>query len=126
MAVQMYLVHPKNPEDDSVRQGIVEWIARRGGFVLMATSYGSLIVAMDEKWVELARAQPAVDFIGGVTLNPNGPLAAHLQQIFAQNIAAQLAERGLAEPAAKPEDRLPPGYRPWTWTRQSTEPEGGG
>jgi len=125
MAVQMYLVHPKNNEDDHAREGIAELIARRGGFVLMATSHGSLIIAMDEKWVDLVRAQPAVDFVGGVSLNPDGPLAAQLQRIFAKNVAAQLVERGMVSPETKPEDRYPPGYRPLRWPAQSSEPGGG-
>ena len=121
MAVQMYLIHPKNSEDEGAREALGEFVFRRGGFILMATSHGSLIVAMDEVHVESVRQQPAVEFIGPVQLDPNGKLAAQLHQLFAENVAAQLAGRGVSQPEVNPSDadRFPPGYRPLRWNRDA-------
>ena len=59
----------------------------------MATSYGSLIVAFDEEHLPAVRAHSQVEFVGGVTLDPNGPKAEVLTRIFAENVALQLASR---------------------------------
>jgi hypothetical protein len=75
-----------------------------------------------------------VDFASGVTLDPNAPGFAALQQIFAQNVAAQLVERGITQPGQPQSGRppapqissFPPGYRPLRWnTRSYWEEEGG-
>ena len=55
MAVQMYLIHPKNTEDEAARENLGEFVFRRGGYILMATSHGSLIVAMDALRCEIER-----------------------------------------------------------------------
>jgi hypothetical protein len=123
MAVQMYIVQMKNGENDSERVGIAEFIAGIHGFILMATSAGSLIVAFDDQFADAVKALPAVDFVGGVSLNPDGPLVEHLQRLFAQNVASQLAERGAQIPGQDvqvpgrhaPQDQLPPGFRPLRW-----------
>ena len=39
----------------------------------MATSYGSLIVAFDDDHLSVVKAHNQVEFVGGVTLDPNGP-----------------------------------------------------
>ena len=106
MAVCMYLVQPKDRENDEARASIAEFIASRKGYILMATSYGSLIVAFDEQHQDAVRRHPLVEFIGGVRLDPQAPGAAALQQMFAQNLATQVAER------RGPESSFPPGYRP--------------
>src|SRR5438309_1538897 len=56
MGVQIFLIHPKNNEDDYARESIAEYIAQHGGFILMATSYGSLIAAFDEAYLEGVKA----------------------------------------------------------------------
>jgi hypothetical protein len=130
MTVQMYLVQPKDREDDHAREAIAEYIAQRGGFILMATSYGSLIAAFDDQHLETIKAHYLVDFASGVTLNPNAPGAAALRQLFAENVAAQLAERGMNRPGRPPGNApslpggFPPGYRPLRWPRRDVE-EGG-
>lgn len=130
MAVQMYLVHPKHNEDDQARESIGELVANLQGFILMATSYGSLIIALDERYADTVRAHPQVEFVGGVTFNPDGPAAERLKRLFAQNVAAQLASRGMAGPGAgrpgrQPQpEAFPPGYRPLRWPLP--EEEGGG
>jgi hypothetical protein len=126
MTIQLYLIHPKQNEDDNVREEIATYIAQREGFILMATSYGSLVAAFDDTLFETVKAHHLVEFASGVTLNPNAPGAAALQQMFVQNMAAQLIERGQGQPeipraarTAPPTDRFPPGYRPLYWGSQN-------
>jgi hypothetical protein len=131
MTVQLYLVQPKDREDDQARAAIAEYIAQRGGFILMATSYGSLITAFDDRYFESVKGHYLVDFASGVTLNPTAPGAAALRQLFAENVAAQLVERGMNQPGRPPGGAppaaaggFPPGYRPLRWPTYDAE-EGG-
>jgi hypothetical protein len=126
MAIQMYLVQLRSAENDHDREMIADYIAHLDGFILMATSAGSLIVAFDDRYAERVKAHHLVDFVGGVSINPDGPLLEHLQRLFAQNVAAQLAERVPSSSAAPVEnshgtrDRQPgfsPGYRPLRWPK---------
>lgn len=119
MAVQMYLIQPKNHYDDDEREKIAELVAHCGGFILMTTSYGSLITAFDEAYQAAIAAHSLVAFVGGVTLNPDAPSAAALQRLFAENVALQLAGR-----ASPDGPSFPPGYKPMRWPRRDTE--GGG
>jgi hypothetical protein len=130
MAIQMYLVQPRGDSDEESRASIAEFIAQRDGFILMATSHGSLIVAADEQHAPAIRAHPQVEFIGGVTLNPSGAQAAALQQLFAENVARQLMSRAPAPASPLPppfEARVhssdPAEYQPLRWPVRS--PEGG-
>lgn len=107
MAIQLYLVQPVGERDDPTRESIAEFIADRAGFILMATSYGSLIVAFDEDHLPAVKAHSQVEFVGGVTLDPNGPKTEALTRIFAENVALQLASRPAA--AVSP---LPPPFSP--------------
>ena len=136
MAVQMYLVHPRDNDDDEAREAIADFIAQRRGFILMATSYGSIIAAFDERYLDEVKGHYLVEFANGVSLNLNSPGAAALKQIFAQNIALQLVDRGISPtPPAQPEQRptsaagsFPPGYRPLRWqhaTNEVDDQEGG-
>ncbi|MEO0248441.1 MAG: hypothetical protein ABIN58_02635 [candidate division WOR-3 bacterium] len=127
MAVQMYLVQTKEAESDEERATIAGFIAQLGGFVLMATSAGSLIVAFDDQYLTAVKSHHLVDFVGGVSFNPNGPLVGHLQRLFAQNVASQMLEqRGAAPPetsgqapgAAEKQPDFPPGYRPLRWPKR--------
>ena len=129
MAVQMYIIQMKNEESESDRVAIAEYIAGIQGFILMATSAGSLIAAFDDRFADAVKAHPAVEFAGGVSFNPDGPLVERLKQLFAQNVASQLVERGAqvsvedaSRDAKAPEgnpsqDGFPPGYRPLRWHR---------
>lgn len=125
MGVQMFLVHPKNTEDEDAREQIAQFIAQRGGFILMATSHGSIIAAFEEGYLEALKASMFVEFASGVTFDPSAPGASALQQVFAQNIAAQLRDRGVPpRPPASTGDHsesLPPGYRPLRWPTPARE-----
>jgi len=127
MAVQMYIVQMKDGDSDPDREAVAGYIAGIQGFVLMATSAGSLIAAFDEQFADALRALPAVDFVGGVSFSPDGPLVERLQRLFAQNVASQLVERGIQIPAspsvqapgesAPQQGDFPPGYRPLRWPK---------
>jgi len=129
MSVQMYLIHPRDHEDDRAREQIAEFVAGRGGFILMATSFGSLIAAFDEAYLNVVKAHHLVEFAGGVTLEPNAPGAAALQRMFAENVALQLASRGmvgLGTGSPNPSDSsrsgaFPPGYKPLRWPQRGEE-----
>ena len=127
MAVQMFLVHPKNTDDEEAREQIAQYIAQRGGFILMATSHGSIIAAFEEGYLDGLKANVHVEFASGLTFDPTAPGASALQQVFAQNIAAQLRDRGVAPGVAGPDhsNRFPPGYRPMRWTTPAQEGGGG-
>lgn len=115
MAVQIYLIHPKDNNDERAREVIAEYIAACQGYILMASSYGSLIVAFDEQYLSAVKAHQLVDFVGGVTLDPNAPAAAAIRQLFAQNVAAQMVSRGGAMNNDAAQNTFPPGYRPLRW-----------
>ena len=129
MAVQMFLVHPKNADDDEGREQIAQFVAERGGFILMATSHGSIIAAFDDTYLESLKASIYVEFASGLQFDPSAPGASALQQVFAQNIAAQLRDRGVtpAAPgtAGDPQPSFPPGYRPLRWPTPTQEGGGG-
>ncbi len=120
MGIQLFLIQPKNVEDDAAREAIAQFIGMRDGFILMSTSHGSIIAAFDEGLLDAVKAHHEVEFASGVMLDPAAPGAAALQQVFAQNIAAQLTERGVAPGAGSASSRTPaptypPGYRPLRW-----------
>ncbi len=121
MGMQMYLVQPEDHHNDQARETIAEFIAQRQGFILMATSNGSLIVAFDDSYVDAVKAHPVVKFVGGVTLSPDGPAAMALQRMFAQNVALQLNDRGMVSQGSDtrfPDSAsFPLGYRPLRWSR---------
>ena len=121
MAIQMYLINLQADcaGDDEVRAGVAEEVARIGGFVLMATSTGALIAAFDDCHVRRLQALPAVDFCGGITLDPNGAAADKIRNFFAANVARQLQDRCAPEALpAQAAPAYPPGYRPLPWARR--------
>lgn len=124
MAVNMYLIQPKNAADDSAREQLAAFVANLGGFILMATSAGSLLVAFDEVHLSRVKQHDLVEFAGGVSLNPQAPGAAALQHKFAENIALQLpgrANQRAADPSSKPAGAFPPGFVPLTWRTPATK-----
>jgi hypothetical protein len=124
MPPQMFLIHPRDRDSEDAREEIATFIAQRGGFILMATSWGSLIATFDDAYLEAVKHHARVDFAGGVSIDPSAPGAAALRQLFARNVAAQLVERGAVvdwqatnEVGALPMHTPgPPGFRPLTWS----------
>jgi len=126
VAIQMYIVQTRETESDDERAAIAGFIAQLGGFVLMATSAGSLIVAFDDQYLNAVKGHHVVDFVGGVSFDPEGPLVEHLQRLFAQNVASQIAEQRGAAPSeadvqapggSTRQPDYPPGYRPIRWPK---------
>jgi hypothetical protein len=118
MSVQTYLVHLRDIADDDAHADVAETISNFGGFILMALSAGGLIVAVDERYVSLIKANRHVEFCSGVTLDPRGAAAKQLRMLFAKNVAAQLVGREAHQAqhrGASP--AYPPGYRPLHWHR---------
>jgi hypothetical protein len=122
MAIQVFLVHLEEQaqQDDDARAELAELTHRVGGFILMATNAGSLIAAFDEQWVPLFNRHRAVAFCGGVMLDPKGAAVKKLQQMFAANVAAQLAGR---QAQAAPQASGGAMHRPLRWHAQ-TDPRG--
>ncbi len=120
MAVQTYLIQLKTQRegDADARDALADTIAGIGGFILMATSAGSIIAAFDDAYIARVSADPAVALCSGVTLNPRGAAAEKLKHLFARNVAAQLAARGASAPRAAEEPSFPPGYRPLRWQQR--------
>lgn len=120
MAVQTYLIQLKTQRegDADARDALADAIAGIGGFILMATSAGSIIAAFDDASKARISADPAVALCSGVTLNPRGAAAEKLKHLFARNVAAQLATRGAPAPRAAEEPSFPPGYRPLRWQQR--------
>jgi hypothetical protein len=93
--VEMFLVRLQDGASQA-REWIAEWVAVRGGVVLMATSGGSLIVAMARDHRDALAAEPQVALVGGVSLHPSGRAVEALKRQFEINAglqAARLQER---------------------------------
>jgi hypothetical protein len=93
MAMQMYLVRPKDGAPEDTNEQIAAFVAQRGGYVLMATAAGSLILGMDDGHADALKAHFLVGFMGPVSFNPEGRATAQLQRIFATNVARQMLAR---------------------------------
>ena len=104
--MEMFLVRPSAGAPPDANERIAEWAATRGGFVLMATGRGALILGMPPGAKDALEAHALVGFVGGVSFSQDGdPRArAALQRRFAQNVAAQLGAR---TPGAPPPE-VPP------------------
>ena len=118
MSHQIFLISLRAAfqNDDAVREELAEVIYRSGGFVLMAAGDTGLIAAFDDQWACCFQQHRAVETCGGLSLDPNGRAADKLRQLFAANVAAQLASRTLTSPALE-NTRSTPRHRPLTWHR---------
>ena len=106
-------------DDDAVREDLASLVHRVGGFVLMATGSGALITAFDEQWAPVFRQHAGVQACGALTLDPQGAAASKLRQLFAVNVAAQLAARADHEAEAP---TTGPTHRPLVWHRPVLSP----
>ena len=111
---QIFLIslRPTFQDDDTVREELAETVLRYGGFILMAVGAGGLIAAFDDQWAPFFQQHKAVEACGGLSLDPNGRAADKLRQLFAANVAAQLAS---CEPTDLAAQDTPPRHRPLTW-----------
>ena len=93
MSMQMYIVTFKGGFSQHASRDVQRQVRALGGFILMVTPSGSLIAIDDSRVAQISR-HGAVAFVGGVSLNPKGLAARHLQQIFAENLSQQITIRG--------------------------------
>ncbi len=119
MAHQIFLLSLRAgaQDDDAVRDELAETVNRVGGFMLLAAGDSCLIAAFDEQWLAYFRQHRAVEFCGALQLDPNGKATDRLRQLFAANVAAQLASRGAGESAGQ--SPAGPRHRPLVWHRSA-------
>lgn len=89
MAMQMYFVSYRDSFSEQVSHEIQQLVHDRGGFILMVTRTGQVVV-LDDSQAESVGKHPSVRSIGGVTLNPYGVASERLQGIFAENLSKQV------------------------------------
>jgi hypothetical protein len=94
MPRQMYLVRAKENAPGDANEQIAEFVARRGGYLLMATASGSLIITVDDGHFDALKAHAWVEFAGPISFNPEGKATAALQRVFATNVARQMLAGG--------------------------------
>ncbi len=85
----MYIVAFKDEVTAEVSQDVQERVRQCGGFILMATRSGPLVLLPPAAVAAVAK-HPRVGFVGGVTLDPSGFAAQHLQRVFVENLTRQL------------------------------------
>jgi len=89
--MEIFLVRPKVESSADSYEQVAEYVVRHGGYVLMATSGGSLFVAISKGGKETLQACPQVGFVGGVHFDGDSKEARTLKQRFALNAAKQMA-----------------------------------
>ena len=92
--VELLLVRAKEGAGPGANEELAEWVALRGGLVLMATGGESLIVALSREGKDMLQAHPLVELAGGVELDDEGKGARALKGLFAANAVRQLAATG--------------------------------
>jgi hypothetical protein len=85
----MYFIAFRNQFSQQASHEIQQLVHDRGGFILMVTRTGQVVV-LDDSQVPLITQHPSVKSMGGVTLNPRGVAAERLQRIFAENLSKQI------------------------------------
>ena len=85
----MYFVAFRNQFTQQTSHEIQQLVRDRGGFILMVTRTGQVVV-LDDSQVSFVTKHPSVKSMGGVTLNPHGIAAERLQRIFAENLSKQI------------------------------------
>jgi hypothetical protein len=89
VATQMYFISFADQFNQQTSQDIQRLVHERGGFILMVTRTGQVVV-LDDSQVPFVTRHPSVKSMGGVTLNPQGVAAERLHRIFAENLSKQL------------------------------------
>lgn len=85
----MYIVTFKDEATPEVSQDVQAHVRQCGGFILMATRSGPLVLLPPAAVAVVAR-HSRVGFVGGVTLDPSAFAAQHLQRVFLENLTRQL------------------------------------
>ena len=89
MATQIYIITLRGGYTHESSRDVQRLVRGLGGYILMATRTGP-IIAIDESRAPLVGRNPLVEFLGPVTLNPNGVAAGILTRIFAENLSKQI------------------------------------
>jgi hypothetical protein len=89
MALQVYIVTLRGEYTPESSRDVQRLVRANGGYILMVTRSGP-IIAIDNSRAALVARNPLVDFLGPVTLNPNGVAAETLTRIFAENLSKQI------------------------------------
>ena len=89
MATQMYFVTFRDQFHEQTSREIQQLVHDRGGYILMVTRTGQVIIIDDSQSPMIAQ-HPSVKSVGGVTLNPRGVAAERLQRVFAENLSKQI------------------------------------
>ena len=89
MATQMYFVTFRDQFNEQTSREIQQLVHDRGGYILMVTRTGQVII-IDDSQSPMVAKHPSVKSVGGVTLNPRGVAAERLQRVFAENLSKQI------------------------------------
>ena len=89
MATQMYFVTFRDQFNEQTSREIQQLVHDRGGYILMVTRTGQVII-IDDSQSPIVAHHPSVKSVGGVTLNPRGVAAERLQRVFAENLSKQI------------------------------------
>ncbi len=89
MATQMYFVTFRDQFNEHTSREIQQLVHDRGGYILMVTRTGQVII-IDDSQSPIVANHPSVKSVGGVTLNPRGVAAERLQRVFAENLSKQI------------------------------------
>ncbi len=90
MAMQMYMLTFKGGFSQDASRDVQRHVRQLGGFILMVTPNGP-IIAIDDARKEAVASHACIDGMGGITLDPRGRAAKHLEAIFAQNLSQQIS-----------------------------------
>lgn len=92
VAMQMFIVTFRNEGTPETSHEVHDHVRQCGGFVLMATKNGPLVL-LESTAVAAVAKHPQVGFVGPVTLDPSGSAAGRLQRVFLENLSKQLETR---------------------------------
>lgn len=98
--LETFLVRPIDQAPPDTNERIAEQVLLLGGLVLMATSGGSLVIALPREAKEVLANNPFVGLIGGVTLDESAPGARALRQQFTRNAERQIGRLATPLPTA--------------------------
>ena len=97
MATQIYIVTLRGGYTPESSRDVQRFVRGSGGYILMVTRTGP-IIAIDDSRAPVVARNPLVEFLGPVSLNPNGVAAGILTRIFAENLSKQIEGGASSQP----------------------------
>jgi hypothetical protein len=97
MATQIYIVTLRGGYTPESSRDVQRLVRGSGGYILMVTRTGP-VIAIDDSRAPVVARNPLVEFLGPVTLNPNGVAAGILTRIFAENLSKQIEGGASSQP----------------------------